>query len=304
MIILDIPKEFQPNYKSIYPGYSSGKNMEEIFFEFFSKTKNEIEIETTNIEYIYLPVFWTSYYVTNNYAKNIDRLYNWLDQLDKTKNYFTIVQYASGIFVKNFDLNILVFSAGGGGLNINNNITTRELNYYGLNRSCFCGEKGDYDIPLMCLPLIPSLKINKSIFCSFMGRFDTHKCRIDMRNLLQHNNKFVFYESLGFEQYKQILNSSIFTLAPRGFGYTSFRIYEAIMADSIPIYIWDDKRVLPFSNKINWDDFSIIIHQNDIHMLPNILENTDITKMQNNLQKIKHLFTFEETFKYITNSLK
>jgi hypothetical protein len=302
MIILDIPKEFQPNYKSIYPGYSSGKNMEEIFFEFFSKTKNEIE--TTNIEYIYLPVFWTSYYVTNNYAKNIDRLYNWLDQLDKTKNYFTIVQYASGIFVKNFDLNILVFSAGGGGLNINNNITTRELNYYGLNRSCFCGEKGDYDIPLMCLPLIPSLKINKSIFCSFMGRFDTHKCRIDMRNLLQHNNKFVFYESLGFEQYKQILNSSIFTLAPRGFGYTSFRIYEAIMADSIPIYIWDDKRVLPFSNKINWDDFSIIIHQNDIHMLPNILENTDITKMQNNLQKIKHLFTFEETFKYITNSLK
>lgn len=302
MIILDIPKEFQPNYKSTYPGYSSGKNMEEIFFDFFSKNKNEIE--TTNSEYIYLPVFWTSYYVTNNYAKNIDRLYNWLDQLDKTKKYFTIVQYASGIFVKNFDLNILVFSAGGGGLNINNNITTRELNYYGLNRSCFFGEKGDYDIPLMCLPLIPSLKINKSIFCSFMGRFDTHKCRIDMRNLLQHNNKFVFYESLGFEQYKQILNSSIFTLAPRGFGYTSFRIYEAIMADSIPIYIWDDKRVLPFSNKINWDDFSIIIHQNDIHMLPNILENTDINKIQNNLQKIKHLFTFEETFKYIISSLE
>ena len=301
MIILDIPKEFQPNYESTYPGYSSGKNMEEIFFYFFSKNKNDIE--TTNSEYIYLPVFWTSYYVTNNYAKNIDRLYNWLDQLDKTKKYFTIVQYASGIFVKNFDLNILVFSAGGGGLNINNNITTRELNYYGLNRSCFFGEKGDYDIPLMCLPLIPSLKLNKSIFCSFMGRFDTHKCRIDMRNLLQHNNKYLFYESLGFEQYKQILNSSIFTLAPRGFGYTSFRIYEAIMADSIPIYIWDDKRVLPFSNKINWDDFSIIIHQNDIHMLPNILENTDITKMQNNLQKIKHLFTFEETFKYINSSL-
>lgn len=302
MIILDIPKEFQPNYKSIYPGYSSGKNMEEIFFDFFSKNKNEIE--TINSEYIYLPVFWTSYYVTNNYAKNIDRLYNWLDQLDKTKKYFTIVQYASGIFVKKFDLNILVFSAGGGGLNINNNITTRELSYYGLNRSCFFGEKGDYDIPLMCLPLIPSLKINKSIFCSFMGRFDTHKCRIDMRNLLQHNNNFVFYESLGFEQYKQILNSSIFTLAPRGFGYTSFRIYEAIMADSIPIYIWDDKRVLPFSNKINWDDFSIIIHQNDIHMLPNILENADINKMQNNLQKIKNLFTFEETFKYIISSLE
>ncbi len=112
MIILDIPKEFQPNYVSTYPEYSSGKNMEEVFFNFFLKNKNEFEMN--NSEYIYLPVFWTSYYVVNNYAKNIDSLYLWIDKLDKTKKYFTIVQYASGIFVKNFDLNLLVFSAGGG----------------------------------------------------------------------------------------------------------------------------------------------------------------------------------------------
>ena len=34
MIIHEVPKAFQPKYKSDYPKYSSGKNMEEIFFEF------------------------------------------------------------------------------------------------------------------------------------------------------------------------------------------------------------------------------------------------------------------------------
>ena len=43
MKILDIPKEFQPSYKSNYPGYSSGKNMEEIFYELFIKDNIETE---------------------------------------------------------------------------------------------------------------------------------------------------------------------------------------------------------------------------------------------------------------------
>ena len=60
-----------------------------------------------------------------------------------------------------------------------------------------------------------------------MGTFGTHKCRFDMRNSLKNNSKFLFFDSVSYEKYKQILNKSIFTLAPRGYGYTSFRIYEA-----------------------------------------------------------------------------
>ena len=43
MIILDIPKEFQPHYRSSYPGYSAGKNMEEIFYEYFLTYSQKIE---------------------------------------------------------------------------------------------------------------------------------------------------------------------------------------------------------------------------------------------------------------------
>ena len=298
MLILDVPSKFQPKYTSDYPSYSSGKNMEEIFYEYFSTHKNNIDSE-----YIYLPVFWTSYYVTNDYANNIDELYNWLETLDKTKKYFTIVQCAFGIFVKNFDLNILVFSAGGGGLNIGRNIHIREVNYNGLIRSIFFGKKGDYDLPLLCLPLFPSINIKKNIFCSFMGRFDTHPCRIIMKNVLSDNINFKFYDSVNYEEYNNILNKSIFTLAPRGFGYTSFRLFEAILAGSIPIYIWEGEKILPYSDELNWEDFCIIINISEINKLTHLLENIDIIKMQYKVNEVKQLFTFEKMGNYILKKI-
>jgi hypothetical protein len=299
MIILDVPSKFKPEYKSDYPSYSSGKNMEEICYEYFLTNKDSI-----NTEYIYLPVFWTSYYVTNNYGSNIDDIYNWLETLDKSKKYFTIVQYASGIFVRNFDLDILVFSAGGGGLNIKNDSISREVSFYGLNRHIFFGNKANYDIPLMCLPSFPSTHSNKDIFCSFMGRFDTHKCRIDMKKLLEVDQNFKFFDSVNFDEYKTIINRSIFTLAPRGYGYTSFRIYEAIMGNSIPVYIWEDKEILPFSDIINWNDFAVVINSSEINNLPNILKNINLYEKFNNLVKVKEMFNFNYTCEYIKTKIE
>ena len=136
-----------------------------------------------------------------------------------------------------------------------------------------------------------------------MGRFDTHKCRIDMKNALSNNKNFIFYNSVNFEEYKNIINRSIFTLAPRGFGYTSFRIYEAILGNSIPIYIWDDKKILPYSDELNWDDFCVVINTNQINELPNILKNIDIPKMQSKISQVKDLFTFDEMSKYIIRKI-
>jgi hypothetical protein len=295
MIICDVPKIFQPNYKSDYPSYSSGRNMEEICYEYFSLFKHNIVSD-----YIYIPIFWTSYYIKKNYANDIDELYNWLDTLDKSKKYFTIVQYDYGIFVRNYDLNILVFSAGGGGLNIKNDTMTREVPFYGLKRYIFFGNKGDFDIPLICLPLFPSINTNKDIYCSFMGRFDTHSCRIEMKKCLENNPKFEFFESVNFDEYNKIINRSVFTLAPRGCGYTSFRIYEAIMGKSIPIYIWENTQILPFSDIINWNDIAIVINSSEIENLPQILENVNIIEKQNNISRVKEMFTF----KYICNYIK
>ena len=54
---------FNQSIRQDYPSYSSGKNMEEIFYEYFLKEHTNIQTDL-----IYLPIFWTSYYVINGYG--------------------------------------------------------------------------------------------------------------------------------------------------------------------------------------------------------------------------------------------
>ena len=299
MEIVNVPPIFQPNYTSDYPCYSSGKNMEEIVYESLKLNRENIKTDL-----VYLPVFWTSYYLKTNYFDGIDLLCKWMETLDTSKKYFTIVQCDYGIFIKNLKINITVFSSGGGGINTDKNSCIIDTSYYGLNRSIFCGNKGTYDIPLMCLPQFSTTNNNRDIYCSFMGRFDTHKCRIDMRNTLNTDARFLFYNSVDYENYKNIISRSIFTLAPRGFGYTSFRLFEAILGGSIPIYIWDEQIILPYSDELDWNEFCIIINSNDISNLPNVLKTVDIPKMQNKVETVKQLFTFDKITEYITKIIE
>lgn len=297
MIIEKVPVALQPKYKSTYPIYSCGYNLEEIYYHYFLKHKDKIQIDR-----IYLPVFWTSYYIINGYGERISESYKWLNQLDKNKKYFTVVQYASGIYIPpEYDLDIIVFTAGGGGLNKKSDCTHIEK-FYGYTQHIFHGKRGDIVIPLMCLPLFPSVDCKKDIFCSFMGRYNTHKCRCVMREILQTNPKYQFYDVKGYDEYRSIVNRSVFTLAPRGFGYTSFRLYEAILVESIPIYIWEDKKVLPFEDEIDWSSFSIVIHTSEIEKLPEMLKKVNVEEYVNNMRKIKSLFHIEETFQRIFSS--
>ena len=300
MIIIDTPPEFQPNYVSDYPPYSSGKNTEEILYELLKNDAANIETE-----HIYIPIFWTSIYTMRNHNGSFDDLYNWLDTLDKTKKYFTIVQNDCGVFVRNFELNILIFSAGGGGLNIKNDDTVKECYYNGLKRSIFSGNAGDYDIPLMCLPLLSEQKKQtRDIYCSFIGRYDTHWCRFKMAEKLMNNKEYKFFEpTKEIEAYKQILNNSVFTLAPRGFGYTSFRLFEAILSGSIPIYVWEEKCALPFNDVLDWSKFAIVININEIDKLDSMLKSVDIQVMQENLKNVKKYFNYEYIAEYIKQHL-
>ena len=304
MKILSIPKDFQPSYKSRYPPYSGGEYMEEIFYKFFLKNKDNIESE-----YIYIPIFWTSFYVKRKYGTQINDLLDFLDKLDNTKKYFTIVQYATGIFVKQKNLNIMVFSAGGGGINIKR-FTEKKVKMNGNpNRVVFIGDKGKYDLPLMCKPLMKydgGEPTNKSILCSFMGRLDTHPCRFVMDKL--KNKGFLISPSRGYKAYKEMLSKSKFTLCPRGYGYTSFRLFEAMLMESIPIYIWEDKTVLPFEDEIKWYEICVLVQVKDINKIPDIIDGISDEKRGKMLNKIreynKKYFNFEGSFEYIKRKIK
>ena len=79
---------------------------------------------------------------------------------------------------------------------------------------------------------------------------------------------------------------------------------KPILAESIPIYIWENKKVLPFEDILNWEEFSIVINISEIHNLPNLLEKCNISEMQRKLKTVKHYFTFDGTFDYIKKTIK
>ena len=157
MQILNIPKIFQPVYKSSFPPYSNGLNLEEIFYKYyFSKFKDSMKIDR-----IYIPIFWTSFFILRGYGKNIKDLCDFLDKsLKKNKKYFTIVQNASGIYWDNKNnIDILIFSSGGGGINKSkekaiNRIFLDKIKKY---RDIFIGKEAEYFLPLLCFPLLKSI---------------------------------------------------------------------------------------------------------------------------------------------------
>jgi len=303
MIILDVPKKFQQRCNVQYPNYSCGVQMEEILYELLIKDIDKLN--NINSDYIYLPIFWTDYYINHNYGKDIYELYDYLDTLDTSKKYFTIVQYDSGIFVKNSNLNILVFGASGG-INIYYNCHT-DINYQNILFNIFNGNKPDISIPLLTYPYLICNNSNKDIYCSFVGSFKTHPIRVQLLELLSNpkfDNKFVFSETLPTNKYIDILNRSKFTLCPRGFGYTSYRLFEAIHCESVPIFIWDEHCILPYDDIIDWNKFSIVIHSNEIQNLPDILEKVNYSYLLNELKKVKYMFQYDNLCQYIINRIK
>lgn len=301
MIIQDVPPELQPIHVNTYPPYSNGLYLEQMCHLHFMQKKDNIISDR-----IYLPVYWTSYFVLNGHSHNTPEIYDWLDSLPKNEKYFTVVQSAHGIWITEHlkNLDIMVFSAGGGGINVFCDANLREVEYKGITRHIFFGKKGTYDLPLIYSPSFPNTKKEKSIYCSFVGRFDTHPCRQIMRNLLEKNPEFEFHEPTNCDAYIDIINKSTFTLAPRGFGYTSFRLYEAFAADSIPVYIWEDKLVLPYQDIIPWKDICIIVHAGDIQRIPQLLANADVQKMRETIKNIKHMFTHERMMDYICEQIE
>ncbi len=135
------------------------------------------------------------------------------------------------------------------------------------------------------LEAIPSLeKIDKPYLFSFQGSVKNHPLREQIRHI-KHPD-FYFEDSSGriegtfrsadtqariqmFKNYAGILSKSLFILAPRGRGHSSVRLFESLQAGRVPVII-SDEWVPPLGP--NWPSFSIQIPENEIQIIPQILE--------------------------------
>jgi len=286
----NIPKKFLDFSVRNYPVENRRKNFEAYFHDYFYK--NNI-----SSEYNYIPIQWTNYYVKNNYGKDLDEVNNFLDKfIDKSKKYFTVVQYAGGPLVE-LD-NTLIFSMGG-------SFSTPI-------------KKGSKVIPL---PLIYQTKKyldtnhNKKYMGSYVGR-PTHKIRIKLEKKLSKEKSFFIknIDNMSSEIsidnqdiFKRTMLASYFSICPRGFGPTSFRLYESIANGVVPVYI-SNNHFLPFEEKIDWNNFSIILKPQSINKIPKLLkskiDNGSYDVMKKELDSIKDkYFNFDFMAKYVCEKI-
>lgn len=265
-----------------YPPYHTGPYLEEYFFQRW------IEDKVTS-ERKYIDIFWTNLFCNAAFAgqqyENIQERLN--STLDKDGKYFTVSQFDDGPF-ENFPSDTIIFSAGG-------NREGRDI----------------IPIPLICSEIPNHLikRKEKTVFASFVGS-RTHFIRNDMCKYLRNKPDYVLNASnwspqvsLGsLEIFLDVTASSRFGLAPRGYGKQSFRFYEIMQLGVVPVYI-SDEHYLPWNDELDWDDFCILIDEDNLPNIDEILksiDDVDYNKLLENGQKVyENYFTLEGMYKNI-----
>jgi len=261
--MIEVPESFQQVQSVEYP---TGNKIP--FERYFTNKFIELKPDTFRT---YLSIHWTACYVNNGYGKDKGELQTFLNSLDKSKKYFTIIQYDDGILEDVSGLDLLVYSMG-------------------------CKRPGYYPLPLISQPINnnPQVLVEKDISMSFYGA-NTHHVRVLLFNSIY--SEYIKLESKPIEQYYDILKRSVFALCPRGYGITSFRLFEAMAFNCIPVYISDDFHE-PFN--LPFTEYGIKILPNQIKDIPDILSNVDVTAMQ---AKVKHYYENYFVYSRCANSI-
>lgn len=207
--MVDVPVTFSHMAAHPFP-YPSDNILifEEWFYAMLSKGEERHRI--------YLPIFWTGYYIRADYGKNealIQMLQDYINILDKSKKYYTIVQYDDGILNDLSGLDIRVFAMS--------------------------GRRIDYPLPMICQPHEYKFNVERDIFMSFVGR-PTHTLREKIIAEFEDRPAcYVTSRRHTLKDYCHVMARSVFALCPRGYGPTSFRIMEALQYGAIPVYMSD-----------------------------------------------------------------
>lgn len=289
--MIEASKEFLlPRVDACYPPHHTGLHLEEYFVERFLSEKQ-------NTKRKLIPVHWTAVYnhrvkeglggsTPNGKLRN--SLQEYLNSLDPQDEYFIVCTHDDAPSEK-LPPNTKVFAAGGN------------------------SSKIDVCIPLTCGPHQNINDKLKTVPISFVGSV-THNIRYKLLNEI-NQKPGVFINAINWSEniaedkvklFKEVTEASIFSLCPRGYGATSYRLYEAMQLGAIPVYV-SDKHLLPWSDEINWQDFCVVVEEKDIPGIREKLLNfssTNVRKMQTALLTVwKNHFSIESSYKHIVKRI-
>jgi hypothetical protein len=250
--MIHVPEHFRPHIRVDYPPNNLWI-FEEWFFNHWLKTYPQ------EGRRVYLPIFWTSYWVNNDYGQNIRKkqaLQSYVDSLSRDMKYFTIVQYDDGCLVDFKDLDVLIF-----------NMSTE-----------------GFPIPLTCMDHPYEFDVPRDIFSSYVGS-NTHELR---RYIKPTTTK-----RLDIKEYCELHARSVFSLCPRGYGANSFRIKEALQYGAVPVYI-SDKFIEPFY--VDFDNYGVKITPDQVTRIDEILHALTDEEIESKRNYGK--FVYKDFFQY------
>ena len=268
--------------KDTYPPFKNGLYMEEYFF-------NHTKTIHTNRKYI--PALWTNFQIEGWFKPKQNEmqmaLNEWIYKNPSANGYFTVVQYDDGPLLQ-LPPNTIIYGACSGDIPL-------PLIYQDNNHTLVNLPKKTFS--------------EKSALCSFVGNITSNSVTPNVRQVMfdmfTNNSLFEMINSGGWTPsvngnlQKIFIDTTInskFAFAPRGYGRSSFRFFECFLLGTIPIYIWNDVKWLPFQNVIDYDKLCIVIHISKITEVENIIKNVDenqYNNMWNYYNEIKHLFELE-----------
>lgn len=274
--------KYQQTFGKPYPIHQS-RAYSAIEWGFFKHVMDK-NLSFDNIKYI--PVQITNHLV-DRHNQPSTQLKNVLERYDCG---FVVVQHCNGIAIAPKNSKIYVFNAGGGGrTNGLTHIPIPLLNEPHLSKE----ERNNLD------------SIKRIHRVSFMGNIKTHPCRQTLELLFNDDDDDDdIYWSNTYGDYRSVMKQTVFALSPRGFGPTSFRLYEALEFGCIPVYIHDDDIWLPYKDEIDWSQLAILHHIKDMATLPKRLESISdeqITTMRKYASRIyDKYFTLDGLFKWMS----
>lgn len=187
-----------------------------------------------------------------------------------------------------------------------NDVISKYNNVFVINYNTSSASQRDILCPFWSFNTDP-LSEEKNKFCSFAGSFNT-QTRANLHTTFSHHPSYHFANGLNEDQYRKFISSSIFTFAPRGLGLSSYRFFECIHLNSIPI-LFADSVCLPMSDEINYNEICIRIPENKstnfhyVNATLNDIRNSGLSQMMQNLEKTRDKFTLRGVQEYVSKHL-
>ncbi|MFN3077355.1 MAG: exostosin family protein [Alphaproteobacteria bacterium] len=248
--ILPTPRVLRPIRQAFrYPADNPDYGVEQDFLQWLRDRPGLCTDDPNRADFHYLPVFWTRYHINHGFGKTgqaeLRRMVGEI-LIDDAKT-FTICQYDDGPLI-DLGQTLQFLAARKTGLGI--------------------------DIPVLrSTHRLPWWRPKPRYLASFVGRLLTHPIRREMAETLKGQEGVLLIDGdKGPRFFVKTTLASHVCLAPRGYGGSSFRCYEAMQLGVLPLVI-NDLDTRPFRKFLDWSTFSLFTH--DPTKVPDMLRDAD-----------------------------